>query len=216
MFARSESGPFAYYSKLLSRWILQTWQLKYHSYHTESDVSGHAFKSKSNQLDAVERKVISFSKNKRKLHQYIKPHQPKKIHLSIFICVFINNMSIRKSFFANVFLFATFITSCVAQSNTTTTTLCVPFYCKGDLLIGMAQWFGSNKLLSEEIQMQIFLTTVIYLFFGKCADVVMVIKYLVGVVILIAVVVWQYKRRNMNTWNDGLENNRASSNEQNC
>ncbi|KAM3319842.1 hypothetical protein P3S67_007042 [Capsicum chacoense] len=90
-------------------------------------------------------------------------------------------MSIRKSFFPNVFLFATFITSCVAQSNTTTT-LCVPFYCKDDLLI----------------------------------DVIMVIKYLVGVVILIAVVVWQYKRRNMNTWNDGLENNRASSNEQNC
>uniref|UniRef100_M1AII9 Uncharacterized protein n=1 Tax=Solanum tuberosum TaxID=4113 RepID=M1AII9_SOLTU len=46
--------------------------------------------------------------------------------------------------------------------------------------------------------------------------VIMVIKFVVGFSILIAVVVWQCKRRNLNTWNDNLMNRASSSNEQNC
>ncbi|KAG5617204.1 hypothetical protein H5410_017028 [Solanum commersonii] len=46
--------------------------------------------------------------------------------------------------------------------------------------------------------------------------VIMVIKFVVGFSILIAVVVWQCKRRNLNTWNDNLMNKASSSNEQNC
>ncbi|WMV20702.1 hypothetical protein MTR67_014087 [Solanum verrucosum] len=46
--------------------------------------------------------------------------------------------------------------------------------------------------------------------------VIMVIKFVVGFSILIAVVVWQCKRRNFNTWNDNLMNRASSSYEQNC
>uniref|UniRef100_A0A3Q7FDL8 Uncharacterized protein n=1 Tax=Solanum lycopersicum TaxID=4081 RepID=A0A3Q7FDL8_SOLLC len=56
--------------------------------------------------------------------------------------------------------------------------------------------------------------------FYYCGDdpvfrVIMVIKYVVGFSILIAVVVWQWKRRNLNTWNDNLMNRPSFSNEQN-
>ncbi|XP_055825073.1 LEAF RUST 10 DISEASE-RESISTANCE LOCUS RECEPTOR-LIKE PROTEIN KINASE-like 2.1 isoform X1 [Solanum dulcamara] len=42
------------------------------------------------------------------------------------------------------------------------------------------------------------------------------LRYLVGIPILIAVVVWQCKRRNLNTSNDDVLGNKASSSEQNC
>ncbi|KAJ8554319.1 hypothetical protein K7X08_024997 [Anisodus acutangulus] len=44
----------------------------------------------------------------------------------------------------------------------------------------------------------------------------MVLRYLVGIPILIAVIVWQCKRRNLNTSNDDVMGDKASSSEQNC
>ncbi|KAM3247739.1 LEAF RUST 10 DISEASE-RESISTANCE LOCUS RECEPTOR-LIKE PROTEIN KINASE-like 2.1 [Capsicum annuum] len=55
--------------------------------------------------------------------------------------------------------------------------------------------------------------SVFVLFYGGIA---IGLKYLVGIPILIAVVVWQCKRRNLNTSNDDGLGNKASSSEQNC
>ncbi|KAG5617206.1 hypothetical protein H5410_017030 [Solanum commersonii] len=47
------------------------------------------------------------------------------------------------------------------------------------------------------------------------SDALIALRYIVGIAILIAVVVWQCKRRNLNTSNDDILGNKASSSEQN-
>lgn len=57
------------------------------------------------------------------------------------------------------------------------------------------------------------LLTVFVLFYGGIAIGALVV---VGITILIAVVVWQCKRRNLNTSNHDVLGNKASSSEENC
>ncbi|KAJ8536870.1 hypothetical protein K7X08_035271 [Anisodus acutangulus] len=59
--------------------------------------------------------------------------------------------------------------------------------------------------------------SVYVLFYGGIGiGALMVLRFLVGIPILIAVIVWQCKRRNLNTSNDDSLGDKASSSEQNC
>lgn len=123
-------------------------------------------------------------------------------------------MSIKKSTLASVFIFVTFITTSVAQSSTTYDQ-CAPFYYCGDdpvfrkPQLSRFNFIHAHSTLSSSRKIDFFF------FLKNCAGVIMVIKYVVGFSILIAVVVWQWKRRNLNTWNDNLMNRPSFSNEQN-
>ncbi|KAK4350945.1 hypothetical protein RND71_030258 [Anisodus tanguticus] len=59
--------------------------------------------------------------------------------------------------------------------------------------------------------------SVFVLFYGGIGiGALMVLRFLVGIPILIAIIVWQCKRRNLNTSNDDSLGDKASSSEQNC
>ncbi|KAH0704499.1 uncharacterized protein [Solanum tuberosum] len=94
--------------------------------------------------------------------------------------------------------------SCYLEDNSDVVT-CI-HYCKEDIPV-------SERSFGCKIEYY----SVFVLAYGAIAiDALIVLRYIVGIAILIAVVVWQCKRRNLNTSNDDILGNKASSSEQNC